>query len=307
MSDNRPFKKRLKYFFLYYFILTVVGAARLLPRAFMISVFGFFGKLAFFLLKKERLKVHKHLRMAFKNEKTETELNRIAKQTFVNLGKNAVDVFRYAVTDDLTKIVKIEGKEHFDKALEAGKGVVGLTCHLGSFDTGAAFVHQLGYKINIVGAPLKDPRLDKLVHGNRVLKGAKYIPRGGSSLPLIRALKAGETVFLLIDQDIPKIQGVFVNFFGIPAYTPIGAALMAMKTGAKVIPFIMHRNPDDTHTLTIDQEIPIVNTGNEQEDLVTNTQAMTNVLERFIRLYPEQWVWMHERWNTKPENLKAFT
>jgi KDO2-lipid IV(A) lauroyltransferase len=201
--------------------------------------------------------------------------------------------------------VKIEGKEHLDKALEAGKGVVGLTCHLGSFDTGASFVHQLGYKINIVGAPLKDPRLDKLVHGNRVLKGAKYIPRGGSSLPLIRALKSGEIVFLLIDQDISKIQGVFVNFFGMPAYTPVGAALMAMKTGAKVIPFIMHRNQDDTHTLTIAPEIPIVNTGKEQEDLIANTQTMTNVLEDFIRQYPEQWVWMHERWKTKPEDIEA--
>ncbi|MDW8287571.1 MAG: lysophospholipid acyltransferase family protein [Flammeovirgaceae bacterium] len=305
MAGKRPFKKRVKYFLLYHFVRFVVWVARVFPRNRVIAWFGFLGKIAYLILKKERLKVHKHLRMAFKNEKTEAEYERIAQQTFVNLGRNAVDVFRYAVTKDMSPYIRIvKGKEHLEEAARTGKGIIGITGHCGSYDTGASFIHQLGYKINIVGAPLKDERLNKLVYENRVLKGAKYIPRGGSSLPLIRALKAGEIVFLLIDQDIPKIQGIFVDFFGMPAYTPVGAAMLAMKTGATVLPLFIRLNDENIHEITIEPPVPMVFTGQEEDDLRTNTQAMTNVIEAFIRKYPEQWVWMHERWKTQPADIK---
>jgi KDO2-lipid IV(A) lauroyltransferase len=116
---------------------------------------------------------------------------------------------------------------------------------------------------------------------------------------MIKILKSGGSVALLIDQDT-KVKTVFVKFFGMPAATPAGATILALKTGAAIVPTYVHLAEDGLQHMHILPEIPMRITGNEDEDVVYNTQVLTNFIEEQIRKYPDQWVWMHERWKTQP-------
>ncbi|GAA4827348.1 lysophospholipid acyltransferase family protein [Algivirga pacifica] len=296
--------KKLKYDFIYFAVKNLIWVACKTPRKLMIRFGGALGSMVYHIMSKERAKTIKHLTMAYGAEKSEEEIRQMAKNSWINIGKNAVDIIRYRTInnlEDYQKIVKVEGLEHLEQAYKEGNGVVGLTAHLGAFEMVGTFPFELGYPINIVGTALKDPRLNELLVGNRTLKGAKYIQRGQNTIKLIKALKNGEIVFLLIDQDTQKVQNVFVDFYGKKASTPVGATVLASRTGAAVIPMGIKRMKDDTHLLTIKPKLELVDTGDTEADLVSNTQILSNSLEEFIRDAPEQWIWMHERWKTRPE------
>jgi KDO2-lipid IV(A) lauroyltransferase len=117
--------------------------------------------------------------------------------------------------------------------------------------------------------------------------------------PMIRALKKGETINILIDQNVAVYDGIFVNFFGRPACTTSGLALLAMHTGAPVLPVFTTRQPDGKYVLEIGPEVPIVHSSNRDADVLENTQTFTKMIEDHIRKYPEQWFWLHQRWKTK--------
>jgi KDO2-lipid IV(A) lauroyltransferase len=171
---------------------------------------------------------------------------------------------------------------------------------VGAFEIQVSNMTFRGLRPLIIGTALKDARLNDLLFGFRNANGAMAIERGKEGLKLIKALKQGGTVALLIDQDT-KVKSRFVNFFGMPAATPVGAALLAMKTGAAVVPAYIHYNPDDgKQHMYLFPEIPTTVTGDDEKDMVDNTQAHTKFIEDAIRKYPTQWVWMHERWKTQP-------
>jgi Kdo2-lipid IVA lauroyltransferase/acyltransferase len=146
---------------------------------------------------------------------------------------------------------------------------------------------------------LKDERLNELLWNYRNMHGAIAIERGRETFRLVKVLKSGGSVALLIDQDT-KVKSRFVNFFGKPAATPVGATVLAMKTGAAIVPTYVHLGKDWQQHMHILPEIPITLTGDDEADMVSNTQRLTDFIEGVIRKYPEQWVWMHERWKTKP-------
>ncbi|MBI4553118.1 MAG: lysophospholipid acyltransferase family protein, partial [Candidatus Latescibacteria bacterium] len=124
-------------------------------------------------------------------------------------------------------------------------------------------------------------------------------PRDRATPAVLRALRRGDVVGLLIDQDT-RVQGTFVDFFGQPAYTPVGPAVIALRTDAPVVPMAIHRQPDDTHLITVLPPIEPVRSGRWDEDMHEATRRYTGAIERLIRQAPTQWVWMHERWKTKP-------
>ncbi len=308
MSSQRGFKKEVKYFFIYHSLRFVIWVACTLERKTALSFFGKLAKMVFFFFPKEKEKMVRHLKMAFGPENSDQHYAQMADRVAVNIGKNAVDIMRYRLInsiDDYRKIVRVNGEEHFKSAFSEGKGVVALTCHLGAFEMVGTFLLQSGYDMVGVGATLKDPRLNALLVNNRTLKGGEFVERGENTIKLFRSLKEGKVVLILIDQDTVKAKGVFVDFFGKKAYTPIGASLLAMRTGAKVVPIAIHRQTDDIHELNIKPAIDLVSTGNQEEDLLTNTQLLSHALEDFIRQAPEQWVWMHERWKTRPPEEMA--
>ena len=218
------------------------------------------------------------------------------------LGMNAGDLIRaYNIKnyEDFKKIVVLKGEEHLLNAQAKGKGVIALVAHLGAFEFTATEFSFRGYKPIIIGTPVKDKKLNDLLWKQREKLGAVAVERGKDTLKIMKNLKAGGTMMILIDQDT-KVKSRFVNFFGKPCATPIGATVIAMKTGAAVVPTIIHMRDDLVQEITCYPEIPMTITGNEEEDLIINTQKLSDATELEIRKYPAQWLWMHERWKTKP-------
>jgi KDO2-lipid IV(A) lauroyltransferase len=243
--------------------------------------------------------------MAYGHEKSNTEIIRLAKRVFEMMGKNGGDIIyssKLSSLEDMDRIRVTKGVENIEVALKKGKGVIFLVGHIGAFEFLATDMALRGYKPHVIGTPLKDKKLNDLLWKQRNRLGAAIIERGKETIRLIRNLKSGGTVVILIDQDT-RVKSRFVNFFGIPCATPIGATVLASKTGAAVVPAFIHlRETDYLHEINFYPEVELTFTGNEEEDLVTNTQTLTDVIEAEVRRHPEQWVWIHERWKTKPGN-----
>jgi Kdo2-lipid IVA lauroyltransferase/acyltransferase len=302
MPKKKSAKRYIRYTFVYWFVRMMIWLSSVLPRRTWLNLCGSLGALAYFLATETRNLTLKHLSIAFP-EKSDDEIRQLAKRTFRMLGKNAGEIIRTSTIkslDELNKILVTHGYEHFEQAHARGKGVIFLTCHLGPFDLQVTNMAMRGLNPNIIGTPLKDPRLNDLLWNYRNAHGAVAIERGRETFRLIKILKSGGSVALLIDQDT-KVKTVFVNFFGRPAATPVGATVLAMKTGAAIIPTYVHLGEDGLQHMHILPEIPMRNSGNEDEDIVFNTQVLTDWTEQTIRKHPDQWVWMHERWKTTPQ------
>lgn len=299
--NKRPVSKRLKYFLLYWFVRFMLAFSNLLPRTWWLGFCGNLGRLAFAVMPSFRYLTIAHLSLAFGQEKSAKEIYTLAKQVYVMLGKNAGDIFRsmdVKTLPDLERFLTTTGLENFYQASAKNKGVIFLTCHLGAFDLQITNMALRGLKPNIIGTTLKDPRLNDLLVNYRNAYGAIAIERGKETFRLIKALKSGGAVAILIDQDT-NVKSVFVDFFGMKASTPVGAAVLALKTGAAIVPTIVHLGADNKQHMEIFPEIPVTSSDEEEQDIITNTQRFTQFIEQQIRKHPEQWVWMHERWKTK--------
>lgn len=299
---NRPLKKRIKYTALYYFVRFLIFIANLLPRKVWLAFCGWLGKLAYVVSPKPRKRAIYHLGLAFGKEMSTQEIVALSKRVFVMLGKNGGDILRSLKVrslSDLDRFLVTHGLEHYEQAYAKGKGVMFLTCHLGAFDLQITNMALRGLNPNIVGTALKDERLNELLWQYRNAYGAVAIERGKESVRLFKALKSGGSIAILIDQDT-KVKSRFVNFFGMKAATPIGATVLALRTGAAVVPTYIYLAEDGKQHMHILPEIPLVITGDEETDLIVNTQNFTTITEEIVRKHPEQWVWMHERWKTRP-------
>ena len=301
MSRAKAFRRSVRYTLVYWLLRSMIVISGWLPRKWWLSFCGGLGSIAWRFASKTRALTLKHLRMAFP-EKSDREIRRLGRNTFRMLGKNAGDILRSSGVKDLPQLEEFlvtHGLENYEKAHAKGKGVIFLTCHLGAFDLQITNMAMRGLNPNIIGTPLKDKRLNDLLWNYRNLHGAIPIARGKETFRMIKVLKSGGSVALLIDQDT-KVKTVFVDFFGMQAATPVGATILALKTGASVIPTYIFLGDDGFQHMHLLPEIPMITTGDEDRDVQYNTQILTNFIETTIRQHPEQWVWMHERWKTRP-------
>jgi len=156
-----------------------------------------------------------------------------------------------------------------------------------------------GYKISAVARPLDDPDLEEFTREVRESSGLKIIPRRTSALAIVRRLRRNEIIGILADQNTRK-QNVFVDFFGIKAATTPGPAMLALRTGAHLVPAFMLREAPGKHRLIIEEPVEPVRTGDEQADVTATTQKCVDILEKYVREYPSQWFWVHRRWKTRP-------
>jgi Kdo2-lipid IVA lauroyltransferase/acyltransferase len=303
MFSFKTIRRKVKYTLLYFFVKGLIGVANVVPRRWWLSFCGFLGNIAGHLAVHYRKLAVKHLTIAFGHEKSKKEIEDLSYQTFVMLGKNVGDVLRAVNVDSLEKLekfVKMKGMEHFKAADSKGKGVVFVACHLGAFELQITSMAVRKFNFMVIGTALKDKRLNDLMWKHRNKNGTNAVDRNKATFPMLKVLKSGGSVALLIDQDTNKVKGTFVEFFGRTAYTPVGAALLALKTGAAVLPAFSHLGDDGFQHIEILPEIPLHITGNEEEDIRHNTQVFTRFIEERIRKYPAQWLWMHERWKTQP-------
>ena len=191
--------------------------------------------------------------------------------------------------------IRYEGFEHFEEALLRGKGVLFATAHLGNWEL-SAFAHALmAQPMNVVVRPLDNKRIDDVVESYRALSGNTLIQKKEAARSILKALAQNEAVGILIDQNASLDQGVFVDFFGVPACANVAFAKIAGRSGAAVIPgFALWSEAEKKYILRF---YPIVEiTG----DATADTASIQKQLERAIREYPDQWLWIHRRWKTRP-------
>jgi len=260
------------------------------------------GDIARILDSRHRKVARHNLRMAFGDEKSDREIDRIIKGVFRNIGQTGVEFFRIPslTYEEVLEIITPEYRERLDKCLEDGRGIVLLASHFGNWELMAAAGAVAGYKISAVARPLDNPDLEKAVTGIRESSGLTILPRRTSALAVVRRLKRNEIVGILADQNT-RIQNVFVDFFGIKAATTVGPALLALKTGAHLVPAFMIREAPGRHRLIIEEPIEPVRTGDEEADVVATTQKCVDILEKYVREYPSQWFWVHRRWRARPD------
>jgi Kdo2-lipid IVA lauroyltransferase/acyltransferase len=302
LKKNKKIKRRIRYTIVYRFVQFLIFLSRLVPRVTWIKACRLLGWLGYYFAAETRALTQKHLTIAFGKEKSPREIKVLSKKVFEYLGMNGGDILRATKVQNLAELEEflvVSGYENFVKANKKGKGVIFLTCHMGAFDLQVSTMALKGLNPNIIGTPLKDERLNELLWNYRNKYGAVAIQRGRETFRMIKVLKSGGSVALLIDQDT-KVKSRFVNFFGEPASTPVGATVLALKTGAAVVPTYVHLGKDWKQHMEILPEITLTQTGDDERDMISNTQLLTNFIEDTIRKHPEQWVWMHERWKTQP-------
>ena len=223
---------------------------------------------------------------------------------FRHLGRHLAEfclMGRYSQSD-LAGIVEYEGLEHYLSAREPGKGVMVLTGHLGAWELSSFFHSLMGYPMGLVIRRLDNPLVDAFVNRIRCLHGNKVLPKDDFARGLISAMRSGETVGILMDTNITPPQGVFVPFFGVEACTASGLARIAIKTGAAVLPgFLVWDAARGKYLLQFGERISLIKTGDHAQDIVANTALFTKAIEAAIIRHPDQWLWMHRRWKTRPE------
>ena len=244
----------------------------------------------------------RNLELAFP-EKSLAERKRILRGVYTSLGRQLAEFTKFPqyTKENVSKIAVYQGFENFEKARERGKGVLFMTAHLGGWEIGS-FVHSLhGNKLNVVMRELDNPYLDRLVTHYRALHGNTMVSKDDFARGLIGAMRRGETVGILMDTNMTPPKGVFVDFFGHLACTASGVARVALRTGAAVVPaFTIWDAELGKYRIHFDPMVPLASTGNDDADAIANTAAFTKKIEEFVRRYPDQWLWVHRRWKTRP-------
>ncbi len=265
------------------------------------------GWLAYYLVKKERVKTIKNLTIAYGDEKSPGEIKSMAKKVFVNLGRAGAEVaIKMNVHDPETYFSNVEvvGKEHAEKAFARGKGVINIVPHLGCWEALSKAITMLGFSAGAVMKNLKNEKLNNWVINHRQFNGFKVLPRGSSYKAILQFLKENNSLGMLIDQDT-KVKSVFVDFYGKSAYTPIGAAMLALDSDATVYTTSYIRTKGHHYKFVFGEAMEVIRTGNREEELQLNTARFHAAVEKQIKEYPTQWVWMHDRWKTTPEIVEA--
>ena len=280
-----------------------VHVLRVLPRGLARVVGARIGALAFRVLGRLRRVGLRNLEMAFP-EKGVAERERLLRVEYRNLGYLLAEFCQMPgySADRASRFIRYEGLENYLRARDRGKGVLVLTGHLGAWELSSFYHSLMGMPMGMVIRRLDNPLVDAFVNRVRCLHGNRVIHKDDFARGLIASMRAGETVGILMDTNMTPPQGVFVPFFGVQACTASGMARIALKTGAAVVPgFLLWEEGEQKYVLRFGEEVAVTSTGDAEADALANTDRFTAVIEGYIRQYPEQWLWMHRRWKTRPE------
>ncbi len=290
----------------YIIVLCLVKLVSVLTYKLASDIGGFLGRIAYLVDRRHRRIALQNLNKAFP-DMDEEKIALIAKRSFENVGRSATEVIYIAGRRPRTLYqaihdwVTVEGQGNLDEAVKKGKGILFLSAHFGNWELLGIAMSASGSPLNVIARPLDNPKIDRLLTSFRSMTGSRVIPKKGALRGILRRLKNGERIGILIDQNTSRDEGVFVDFFGCPAATNRGPALIAMKSGASVTPFFITREGKYRHKIIYCPEITLHKSGDTEKDVHLNTERFTKVMESYIREYPEQWFWMHQRWKTRPE------
>ncbi len=271
-----------------------------LPRSLALFIGGRLGVLVYWFAHEQRRLAVEHIRLSL--ELTDRRnVKAIAKACFKNIGKTLVEFMRFPRLNSkqIDQYVRFEGIQHVHDALSKGNGAIILTGHFGNWELLAASISNTIAPLFPIVRELRSPRLNVIVSGYREKAGYSTIDRDTGIRQALRCLKRNELLGIVADVDT-TVNGVFVNFFGRPAYTPYSPVAFALKTGAAILPSFIIRQPDGTHQAIIEKPLELKRCNDKEKELVKNTQIFTEIIESYIRKHPEQWIWMHKRWKTRP-------
>lgn len=301
--DLKKIRKNIGYFFGWVGLNTCSFIIKFIPQAWL---YGFANKVSgigYRFAKKQRNIALEGLGIAFGQEKSKAEIEQIARSCFTFMAKSAVELmFLMDRPVILRKRVEIAGENNLKDALAKSKGIILVSAHFGNFPLMMAKLSLEGYKIAGIMRPMRDAKAENIFLKKRNKLGIKTIysqPRKDCVDNSIRTLRNNELLFIPIDQNFGT-GGVFVDFFGTKAATATGPVVLAQRTGAAIIPCFIIRQKDDTHKIIFEPALELKEGSSSEETIVANIQKLTNIIESYIRIYPQEWGWIHRRWKSKP-------
>jgi KDO2-lipid IV(A) lauroyltransferase len=297
-------RKRLE-FLVVWIVVKLLG---LPPRGVARAIGALVGRVALLCTPRLRRAGHLNLQLAFP-QKTEAEREQILRKLYRNLGwllAEFCQMPRY--TPEMTQsFIRYEGLEHYLAARERGKGVLVLTGHLGAWELSSFYHSLMGYPMSIVIRRLDNALVDDLVNRIRCLHGNQVLHKDDFARGLLASMRRGETVGILMDTNMTPPQGTFVDFFGHLACTGSGMARVAIKTGAQVLPgFLLWEEATQQYVLRFGAPLILPISDDVEADTLAHTALFTKVIEDYIRKYPDQWLWVHRRWKTRPQGAAAI-
>lgn len=284
-------------------MVLLFAALRWLPRSLARVLGAGVARLAAALNPQWRRVGLRNLSLAFP-ERTEMERERLLASAFRHWGWLLAEFARFPRHDarSIEQVIVYDGLENYLEAAARGRGIIYLTAHVGAWEL-SSFAHSLhGYPLAYVNRPLDNPLVDRLVNRYRCLAGNRAIDRRNAARAILAELKQGHAVGILSDQNVLEGDGnVFVDFFGVPASTTAGPARLALRTGAAVVPvFVLWDEKRRKYRLRFDPALELIRTGDDERDVRENTARFQRVIESVIRRFPDQWLWIHRRWSTRP-------
>ena len=281
---------------------TVLAALGSLPLSAAMKVGQAMGSVAYASASRLRRTGERNLEMAFP-EKSEAERNRILRACFGSLGRElgVFSKFATATPKSLLGLVECEGLEHLEAAKAEGRGVILFTGHLGAWELTSFALSLLGHPLSFLVRRIDNPRVERLVERERTRFGNRTLDKLSAARSMVKILRSGATLGLLLDLNTLDDEGIFVDFFSIPASTNFMVAKLALRTQALIIPVFAPWDEElKQFRLRIEPPVAIEDNGTEEEDVRKLTAKLSLIIEEYIRRYPEQWLWIHRRWKTRP-------
>lgn len=288
------------------FVFFVIG---IFPYRTSLSIGKFIGRTAVKLFPKLAKTANRNLEIAFPKI-SEKEKNRIATGTFESLGRHLgfISQFRKFEKKDIHKYVEVVGKEeNFDPADTSGKGILFVTGHFGSWEVFNLLPPAFGYQINILVRRIDNKMVENYVDSMRTKFGSVTLGKREAPRKMYRLLKDGGILGILADLNAQLHDGVFVDFFGVPACSTKSIAKIALKTEPVILPaFAVWEEEKQKYVVYLEPPIKYNKTDDVKSDILEITQKITKVVEKYVREYPEQWLWIHKRWQTRPRGEKGL-
>ena len=277
--------------------------AQRLPLRFAFKFGAILGALSYFFLPKRRRIIMTNLKFAYDDKKTKAECKDIMWRMYQNFGKGVIEFLRLPLltSKNIDQYIKVEGMENLKNAVAQGRGVFVLSAHFGNGDMLAAFLILKGFSLNLITKYLKNYALNEFWMETRSKVGINLLYREGTLKQIMRHLRKNELMGFVLDQNVREDSGVFVDFFGKPAATLDSLAVISQRLKTPVLPSFVVRVKEGVHRVVFEKHLEFEEKGTLQESIVYNTQRYSDVLERYIRQYPDHWIWMHRRWKTRPE------
>ncbi|MDP3722229.1 MAG: LPS export ABC transporter periplasmic protein LptC [Candidatus Omnitrophota bacterium] len=298
---KHPIRRRL----MYLGFQGLRGVGRVLPLGVARALGRGLGVLAYGLLGSQRRLTGEHLHQAFGETLSPAQRRRLGLRVFVNLGQTVMEWMALPAcsTRRLHQLITCEGLVHLRQALARGRGAILVGAHFGNWELIPLYLRSRGFDGAVVARPLRYPEYDAFLMELRGSQGVTTLARGAMK-DAVRLLRANHLLGIVPDQDVDSLDGLFVPFFGRPAYTPLGPAALSLLSGAPMLPCFIIRE-GRRFRLVIEPPVAAAQAPNRLEAMTELTASWSAVVESYVRRYPDHWVWMHRRWKTQPGSRQA--